>query len=190
MDPSRLSPVDTPRMILTPIGAGDVRDLLVLYSDPIVARWTGPWTEGATRRWARSMVDRWQSDGVAKWMARDRATGALIGRGGPTRLDLEGETVVEIGWVIRDALTGLGYATEMGLAAVEWTARFEPQLPVVSFTEVHNRASRAVMTRLGMEFERIIVREGLVEGREGLQADAPFALYRLPTRQPRMVTPG
>jgi len=168
-------------MTLTPIGMSDVYDLLALYSDPIVARWTGPWTENAVRRWARAMDDRWHNDGVGKWMARNGATGELIGRGGPTLLDLEGESVVEIGWVIRDALTGLGYATELGIATLDWMAHFEIQLPVVSFTEVHNGASRAVMARLGMNFDRIILREGLVEGQDGLHADAPFALYRLPT---------
>jgi hypothetical protein len=34
------------------------------------------------------------------------------------------------------------------------------------------------MERLGMQFVGIIQREGLLEGRTGVQPDAPFALYR------------
>lgn len=30
-----------------------------------------------------------------------------------------------------------------------------------------------------VRFDRIITREGLVQGRDGVHADAPFALYRL-----------
>ncbi len=50
---------------------------------------------------------------------------------------------------------------------------------VVSFTEVHNHASRAVMERLGMTFVKIIYERGLIEGRDGIHDGAPFVLYRL-----------
>jgi RimJ/RimL family protein N-acetyltransferase len=50
---------------------------------------------------------------------------------------------------------------------------------VVSFTEVHHRASHAVMKRLGMTFVKIIYERGLIEGRDGIHAAAPFAPYRL-----------
>ena len=86
--------------------------------------------------------------------------------------------MIELGWAVRDALTGRGYATEIGRAALEWAAAFVPHLPVVAFTEVHNLASRAVMRRLGMRDAGVILREGLVAGRPGLHPDAPFALYR------------
>ena len=71
-----------------------------------------------------------------------------------------------------------GYATEIGRAALAWAVVHQPDTPVVAFTEVHNRASRAVMERLGMRPAGIIRREGLVEGRTGIHPDAPFALYR------------
>ena len=35
-------PVLTPRLVLTPVGPDDVDDLVLLYSDPVVAYWTGP----------------------------------------------------------------------------------------------------------------------------------------------------
>ncbi len=125
------------------------------------------------------MADRWKVDGVGKWMAHDRSSGSLVGRGGFTCIDLDGEKVLELGWAIRDALTGRGYATELGRSALAWARQHHPGLPVVAFTEVHNRASRAVMERLGMRPAGIIRRAGLVEGRTGIHADAPFALYRL-----------
>ena len=124
------------------------------------------------------LAERWTADGVGKWLAHDRSNGSLVGRGGFTRFDLDGEAVLELGWAVRDALTGRGYATEIGRAALEWAAAFFPHLPVVSFTEVHNRASRAVIRRLGMRDAGVILREGLVAGRPRRHPDAPFALYR------------
>ncbi len=171
-------PVQTARLMLTPVGAEDVGDLILLYGDPIVARWTGPWTRATVEAWTTAMAERWTVDGVGKWLAHDRSNRSLVGRGGFTRFDLDGETVLELGWVVRDALTGRGYATEIGRAALEWAAAYFPHLPVVSFTEVHNRASEAVMRRLGMRDAGVIYREGLNAGRPGLHPDAPFALYR------------
>ncbi|HKQ02785.1 MAG TPA: GNAT family protein [Actinomycetes bacterium] len=54
----------------------------------------------------------------------------------------------------------------------------QPDLAEAAFTEVHNRASRAVMERLGMRPAGIIRREGLIQSRTGIHPDAPFALYR------------
>ena len=179
--PARVStdPVLTRRLVLTPVGPEDVDDLDLLCSDPAVAYWTGPWTRTAVETWTVDMAARWMTDGVGKWVARDRSDGSLVGRGGFTRFNLDGETVLELGWAVRDANTGRGYATELGRAALAWAAEHQPNLPIVAFTEVHNHASLAVMKRLGMRPAGIIRREGLIEGRTGLHPDAPFALYRL-----------
>lgn len=173
-----MEPVLTPRLILTPVGPDDVDDLVQLYADPRVAFWTGPWTRTAVEAWATDQAARWARDRVGKWLARDRSDSSLVGRGGCTRIDLEGEPVLELGWAVRDARTGQGFATELGRAALGWATEHHPGLPVVGFTEVHNWASRAVMERLGLQLVGIIRREGLVEGRAGLHPDAPFALYR------------
>ena len=168
----------TPRLVLTPVVLDDVEDLVRLYADPQVAFWTGPWSRTSITTWATGMARRWSEDGIGKWMARDRVRGDLVGRGGLSRFDLDGEPVLEVGWVVRDALAGRGYATEIGRAALNWAAKHEPNIPVVAFTEVHNHASQAVMRRLGMLPAGVIYRSGLVQGRRGNHPDAPFALYR------------
>ena len=175
----RTDPVETARLTLTPVGPADLSDLVLLYGDPDVAFWTGPWTPVSIERWVRGMTARWASEGVGKWMARRRDDATLVGRGGFSRYDLDGEPVLELGWVVRDALTGRGYATEIGRAAIAWAGEHEPRTPVVAFTEIHNHASQAVMQRLGMRRAGLIRREGLVEGMAGLHPDAPFALYRV-----------
>ncbi|MDQ2850525.1 MAG: GNAT family N-acetyltransferase [Actinomycetota bacterium] len=173
------SVVLTPRLRLTPIGPADIDDLIVLHRDPLVAFWTGPWNPATVRTWATDMATRWNTEGVGKWLARSRSDASLVGRGGFTRFDLDGESVLELGWVVRDALTDRGYATEIGRAALDWAAIHESRTPIVAFTEVHNQPSQAVMRRLGMRAAGMIRRPGLVQGRPGLHPAAPFALYRL-----------
>ena len=120
---------------------------------------------------AADMAARWAGSANG-WRVTDR-TGSLVGRGGFTRFDLDGEPVLKLGWAVRDARTGRGYATELGRAALAWAGEHQPDLPVVAFTEVHNRASRAVMERLGMRPAGSLRGEGLVEGRTGVHPDAP-----------------
>jgi RimJ/RimL family protein N-acetyltransferase len=168
-------PACTGRLKLAPISAKDVDDLALLHSDPLVAFWTGPWSRATIKAWAEGMTVRWADDGVGKWLARNRSDEMLVGRGGFTRIELNGEAASELGWAVWDALTGRGYASEIGRAALQWAAVFIPHLPVVAFTEVHNTASKALMRQLGMRNAGVIHRDGLVEGRSGFHPDAPFA---------------
>jgi len=50
----------TPRLRLTPIGPADGDDLIVLYSDPLVAFWTGPWNPATVQTWATDMATRFE----------------------------------------------------------------------------------------------------------------------------------
>jgi RimJ/RimL family protein N-acetyltransferase len=172
-------PVETTRLVLTPIGSQDIDELVLLHSDADVAFWTGRWTPETTESWVRAMAKRWAEEGVGKWIAHARADRSLVGRGGFTRFDLDGEAVLELGWTVRDTLRRRGYATEIGQAALAWAGDHEPGTPIIAFTEVHNHASQAVMRRLGMRLAGQIRRQGLLEGRSGVHPDAPFVLYRL-----------
>jgi RimJ/RimL family protein N-acetyltransferase len=168
----------TERLRLTPVGPAHADDLYRLYQDPGVAEWAGPaLSRDAARELAAHMGERWRVDGVHKWIAHDRATGELVGRGGLSRIQLDGVPHLEVGWIVRTPLWGQGYGTEIGAEALRFAADVLDAVEVVAFTEVHNVRSRAVMERLGMVYDREIRRPGLVAGLTGVHRDAPFALY-------------
>ena len=172
----------TERLVLTPVTVADAEDLVLLHGDPNVAHWyDGAWTREQARSWADAMARRWADEGVGKWTARLRHDGTLVGRGGLTRVRLEQEDRLELGWTLRDAARGRGYATEIGRAGLDVAVGRLGAERVVAYTEVHNRASRAVMERLGMELTRVIFRPGLIEGRTGVHEGAPFALHTYDT---------
>jgi RimJ/RimL family protein N-acetyltransferase len=170
----------TERLRLEPITLDHADDLWTVHRDDVIAYWYGgAFSREQARDRARSFGEGWERDGVSKWIAHDRVDGTLIGRGGLSVITLEGERVVELGWAVRSLHQRRGYATEIGRAALAFAFEELGTERIIAFTEVHNRASRGVMERLGMHYVRDIAHEGLIEGKEGVHANAPFALYEL-----------
>jgi RimJ/RimL family protein N-acetyltransferase len=172
--------VTTDRLLLTPIGPEYIADLVQLHADPNVAYWNaGTWSDADARGFAVEMQGRWSRDHMGKWIAHRRSDGALVGRGGLSLSVVDGRRRPELGWALRDAMRGQGFATEIGAAGLAFGFGVLGHDEIVAFTETHNRASRAVMERLGMRFVKIIRAPGLIEGSDDLRDDAPFALYDL-----------
>jgi [ribosomal protein S5]-alanine N-acetyltransferase len=117
------------------------------------------------------MARGWHVDGVHKWMAYDRSTGERVGRGGLSRAVVDGRDCLEVGWVLHRTFWGRGYATEIGRAGLALAFGELGADDVVSFTEPHNRRSRAVMERLGFGYTKDISING-----------ETFALYVLGRR--------
>ena len=170
----------TSRLRLEPIGPALADDLWSLHQDPGIAAWNdGPWSRTQADHYAAAMAECWRRHGIGKWIAYDRASGVLVGRGGPSVTDVLGRQHAEIGWAVREQFWGRGYATEIGAAALALVDHVLGVDEVIAFTETHNRRSRAVMERLGMSYRGQIRCPGLVEGGDGMVDDAPFALYAL-----------
>ncbi|MGI5127739.1 GNAT family N-acetyltransferase [Pseudonocardia sp. CA-107938] len=167
---------ETERLVLTPVRATDAAVLFELHRDPGIAPWYALTPEEAAA-WVDRQERGWREHGVGKWLAHDRVTGELIGRGGCSVTDIDGEQRVEVGWAVRERFQRRGYATEIGRAGIDFARDELGAVEVVAFTEVHNRASRAVMETLGMTYVRELRRPGLIAGSDAVHDDAPFALY-------------
>jgi [ribosomal protein S5]-alanine N-acetyltransferase len=109
----------------------------------------------------------WEHHGFGQWFFRDRATGAMIGRGGPQHTMASGADEVEIGWVIVPERWGEGLATELACASLEVVFGPLGLDRVIAYTQPDNFASRRVMEKSGFVYERDMTFES-----------EPFALYR------------
>ncbi|MEI8407010.1 MULTISPECIES: GNAT family N-acetyltransferase [unclassified Kribbella] len=194
-DRLRLEPLTGPGEVLP----GHAADLVTLFADPWVARWyDATLSDQDAVRGAIEAHARWEADGVNKWMAYERDSGALVGRGGLSRIpagtavaEAIGELVgpdwavdrLELGWALTESARGRGLATEIGRAGLELAFETLGAEAVIAFTERINAASRAVMERLGMTYAGEITAEGWAEGSAEVQPDAPFAVYAA-TRTP------
>jgi len=100
--------------------------------------------------------------------------GEVIGHAGVQHTTIGDHSEVELLWFIHPDHWNRGYATEMAREAVRMAFDELELDDVVSFTVRDNGASRAVMEKLGMAFERDVEHAGL-----------PHVLYRLTREQAR-----
>lgn len=119
--------------------------------------------------------DRVGRGGLSRMMDDDPTTAqiaTLVGRRwSPQRL--------EVGWAIREAYRGQGYASELGREALSYAFHILGASCVIAFTERHKRSSRAVMERIGMRYRGEIVTRGLIEGDHEEHDEAPFSVYAI-----------
>jgi RimJ/RimL family protein N-acetyltransferase len=196
----------TTRLRLDPVGPANARDLWLVHNDDEVSSWYDnerPSLEDVEQR-AKFMGDSWRFHGVHKWIAYDRVRGEVVGRGGLSRTPVDDDwgqiyallpaepwvrvaheihrpfiahaNWLEIGWALRREFWGHGYASEMGRAGLAFAFDVLDVQAVVSCTVRHNARSRAVMERIGMRYAGEIRSRGMVEGIDGEQDDAPFAV--------------
>jgi RimJ/RimL family protein N-acetyltransferase len=90
--------------------------------------------------------------------ARD---GDAVGRAGLWWTLVEGRAELELGWVVHPDRWGEGIATEFAAEVVRLAGDELGVRRLVAFTLPHNTASRRVMEKIGLTFERDITHAGL-----------------------------
>ncbi len=157
-------------MNLRPPESRDEANLRRLLFDPAVAEWIRPaplrpFTEADPPALLVRDQRHWESHGWGPWIVEDE--GRFAGRAGLNTTQVAGEQAVELAWSIVAAEQGRGLASGAAVAAVA-EARRLGMAELVSFTLPHNAASRRVMEKAGLAYERDITHAGI-----------PHVLYRL-----------
>ena len=165
----RLERIRSARLILERMRESDMSDLCRMHRDErVMATLAGVRSEEETAEFLRAQLAHWERHGFGWWTLREAGSGSFVGRGGLRRVTVEEREEVEVGYALLPEFWGRGLATE--LAEESARVAFEVlDLPdIVSFTLPTNRASRRVMEKAGLRYERDIV-----------HADLPHVLYRL-----------
>jgi RimJ/RimL family protein N-acetyltransferase len=163
--------VETERLVMRPITMDDVELLVDLDSDPDVMRFI---TGGAPSSGAL-VTERVRESLGHRWVAFERAGDAFIGW---FSLVPTGEGERELGYRLRRAAWGKGYASEGSKALIEiaFTQLGAPRVWAQTMTV--NTRSRAVMERCGLRFVRTFFGdwEPKFDGSE--QGDVEYELIR------------
>jgi RimJ/RimL family protein N-acetyltransferase len=83
-----------------------------------------------------------------------RDTGEFVGDCGLTPQDVDGVTEIEVGYHVRAALQGRGYATEAAAACRDYARDVLKLDRLIAIIDPGNRPSQRVAEKLGLVFER------------------------------------
>ncbi len=143
----------------------DEPDYRRLFLDPEVARWLRPPPlEPLVPRDVARILEHdllhWRQHRFGPWVLRARQDEAFVGRGGLAWTRVEGRPMVELPWSLLPESQGRGLATEAATAALTVAAGLGLK-HVVSLTLTGNLASRRVMEKIGLTYEREVEHFGL-----------------------------
>jgi RimJ/RimL family protein N-acetyltransferase len=141
--------LETSRLRLRPVDAGDVDEMVALHEDPLVARFMGVRDRDWYEARVEASAEEWAQRGHGLTAVLARGDGRFLGRTGFKYWPQFGET--ELGWVLRSEARGQGFATEAAGAVLRWgLERFAPPY-FTAMIRPDNVASIAVAERLGMQ---------------------------------------
>jgi RimJ/RimL family protein N-acetyltransferase len=104
------------------------------------------------RAWIDWNLRNYAEHGFGLWVIETHA-GEFVGDCGLTWQEVEGESLVEIGWHVRAPLRGRGYAAEAA-SSVRMAAQRAGVRHLVSIIRPENAASQRVAAKTGLAFER------------------------------------
>jgi len=154
-----MTTLKTERLCLRPLVAGDAEAYAAVRCHPEVAKWLPP-VAGEPVEAVRGTIGRfaaaWQERRYAPWgvFLDDR----LIGHGGLNFVPEFGKT--EVLWALHPDAWGKGYATEVARAALGYGFDTLGLNLIFAITLEGNRASQAVMKRLGLGYRRRVDYKG------------------------------
>jgi RimJ/RimL family protein N-acetyltransferase len=142
--------IETERLILRMLREADLDGYAEMCGDPLVMRHIGdgkPLSRPESWRNLALMLGHWQLRGYGLWALEERGTGQFVGRLG--FWNPEGWPGFEVGWMLRRAYWGKGYATEGARAVLRVAFTQMQQSQVLSLIHPDNEASVRVALRLG-----------------------------------------
>jgi len=148
-----MSYLETDRLILRTWMPSDVDALHELYDDVEVTRYLpgGRRTREQVREWIDAAIEEQDREGFSLWPVVRKDDGRVIGLCGLHRRDGK----VEIGWALKRDAWGAGYGTEAARAVLDYAKTVLRLRGISAIVDPRNRASIAMINRLGLRFDRV-----------------------------------
>ncbi|BAY17009.1 GCN5-related N-acetyltransferase [Nostoc sp. HK-01] len=144
----------TQRLILRGFCEADLDAYADMCAHPEVMRYIGagqPLSREESWRNMAMIVGHWQLRGYGLWAVEESQTGEMIGRIGFWQP--EGWPGFEIGWSLRWAYWGRGFATEAATVAINYAFTQLQRSHIISLIHPQNTASVRVAQKLGEKLQ-------------------------------------
>ncbi|MGH8171599.1 MAG: GNAT family N-acetyltransferase [Rhodanobacteraceae bacterium] len=142
--------LETERLRLVAFDESHFEAYAAMLADPTSTRFVGdgePLDRMNAWRSMAMLLGHWSLRGYGMWAVELKETGEFVGRVGLHRP--EGWPDLELGWMLRAAHRGHGYATEAGRAVLAYAFGAVNAQRLVSLIRSDNSASERVARRLG-----------------------------------------
>lgn len=141
----------TERLALRRFTPGDLDWLAALYADPDVARYIGGTRTRAQTEdvlWLRILDYYDAHPGMGMWMTIERATGERVGF--HLLNNIQGETIIQVGFALMRSAWGRGYGTEMAAAVLRHGFVTLGLERIAAIANLDNLASQHVLEKIGL----------------------------------------
>jgi RimJ/RimL family protein N-acetyltransferase len=148
---------------IRPLTESDSPAVHRLLSDPAVAVWFSrgeqpePFNLTQCEEFVQSQMGHWSAHRFGMCLGWDAATCAGWSLLQHTIVD--GFSEVEIGWTVASPSWGQGIGTRLGQHALERAGELGLR-SIIAYARIENAASRRIMEKLGLSYEREFERDG------------------------------
>jgi RimJ/RimL family protein N-acetyltransferase len=155
---------------IRPLCDADAPAVHRLLGDPEVAAWFSPddqvkpYTLTDCQKFVQSQMGHWAAHGFGMCLGWDGAT--CVGWSLLQHTIVDGFSEVEIGWTVASPCWRQGIGTRLGQHALERAGELGLR-SIIAYARIENGASRRIMEKLGLSYEREFARDG-----------RPHVLYR------------
>jgi ribosomal-protein-alanine N-acetyltransferase len=150
--------LETERLMLRYLTANDVEAVFAVIGDPDTMKfYPQKFSRGDATGWITRSLERYRRDGYGLFAVVLKSTGEFVGTCGLMRQDVEGESMLEVGYHLHRDRWGHGYATEAARGCMDYAFGYLMAEKVVSLILPENVPSRRVAERNGMRVEREVM---------------------------------
>ena len=145
--------LETTRLLLRPMQARDIDDLLCIFTDrKVMAAFdSAPFDQQQMAQWLQRNLDHQAEHGYGLFSVILKTNGLLIGDCGLEMMEVDGMQVAELGYDFRSDYWNQGFATEAATAVRDYAFNILSLPQLISLIRIGNGASQRVAEKIGME---------------------------------------